>query len=129
MYKQIRKYTAAEQEAFLVRQCDKLWRRIVLLRADCTCEICGAPNGTTRTGEIVWVQACHIIGRRDRAMRWDERNGVAGCQDCHKHHIIMDWLRRTDPVRYAWIIQQKQKQVSKNTVSLTQVLQRLQEVA
>ncbi len=114
--------------ARLVRECDKLWRRIILVRAGCRCEICGAPRPAGRN-KIVWVQAAHIISRRFWSTRWDLRNGVAVCQDCHEHKTIMNWLLRTDRKRYNWIIRQKQKQVSHRDIDLEKTLRQLRRSA
>ncbi len=112
----------------LIRACDNLWRRIVLLRAGCKCEICGAPRAEQRD-EMIIIDACHIISRNYWSTRWDPRNGVTGCRDCHDHKIIMAWLERTDKRRYNWIMRQKQKQVSHRDIDLNEILTELQKVA
>ena len=101
-------YTPKAQLDRIVRRMDRLWRRAVLSRAGNTCELCGAPTASDRaSGALIWVQACHIIGRGDWATRWDPRNGVAGCQRCHCDPMIMAWLGETDPDRYDWIMARK----------------------
>jgi hypothetical protein len=32
------------------------------------------------------LQCCHIISRRYRAIRWDERNALCGCQAHHTYY-------------------------------------------
>ena len=103
----------------LIRACDNLWRKIILLRANGKCEICGASK--SQEGGVLWVQACHIISRTYWSTRWDPRNGVGGCQGCHNHKTIMTWLRRMDPKRYNWIIATKRKQVSHRDIDLEKV--------
>ncbi len=120
----MRNYTQKAMEARLIRECDKLWRRIILLDADCHCQICGSPTAAD-AGRIIWVQACHIITRGNWATRWDKRNGVAGCQACHNHKTIMNWLEETDKARYNWIIAQKQIQVSHRDIDLEKILKKL----
>lgn len=120
----VKNYTSKTRVEFLIQVCDRLWRRIVLLRAGCKCQICGKCK--PEKGEWLWIQACHIISRREWSTRWDPRNGVAGCQDCHNHKTIMEWLKRTDKRRYDWVIEQKQKQVSHRDIDLEKVLRDLQ---
>ncbi len=120
--------TARRVRDTLIRACDRLWRRIVLLRADGHCEICGDPRPADRN-KIIWVQAAHIISRRFWSTRWDKRNGIAVCQDCHEHKTIMDWLRAKDKRHYNWIIRQKQKQVSHRDIDLEKILRKLQRAA
>lgn len=123
----MKNYTQKAKINSLRRACDKLWRRIVLIRAGGECEICG--KSKPEPGEILWLQACHIISRRYWSTAWDPRNGVCGCQDCHDDKTIMDWLRRTDKRRYNWVIWQKQKQVPHRDIDLEKILRDLQKVA
>jgi hypothetical protein len=39
------------------------------------------------------LQCCHIISRRYRAIRWDERNALCGCQAHHTYytHRPLEW--------------------------------------
>ena len=117
-------YTPKAQVDFLVRACDKFWRRLILLRSGGECEICGASK--PEKGKVLWIQACHIISRTYWSTRWDVRNGVGGCQDCHNDKTIMDWLKRTDKRRYNWVIRQKQKQVNHRDIDLEKILRDLQ---
>ncbi len=123
-------YTPKAQMDRMVRDLDRLWRRAILTRAGGICELCGAPHGGQASGgEPVWVQACHIIGRGDWAVRWDARNGVAGCQRCHYDPNIMIWLGETDPRRYNWIMAQKQKIVHRRDIDLGEILKELEKAA
>jgi hypothetical protein len=56
----------------LVRKLDKAWAEKVKQRG--SCEYCGKREN---------LQAAHIIGRTNRRLRWDERNGVCLCVRCH----------------------------------------------
>ena len=116
----------------LVTKCDRLWRLAVLGRAGGRCELCGALGGSiARGGNIVWVQACHVIGRANWATRWHPRNGVAGCQRCHVDPLIMAWLGETDPKRYEWIIEIRQKTLvsARRDIDLKKVLKILEKEA
>ncbi len=123
----MKNYTQKALTDMLVRQCDKWWRKIILLRARGRCEICG--KSRPALGEVLWIQACHIISRKYWATRWDRRNGVAGCLDCHDDRLIMDWLERYHPRRYNWAIAQKRKLGKNNDrdLDLEQMLQNLQQ--
>ncbi len=120
----MKNYTPKAKLARLVRECDRWWRRLILLRAGGECEICGISE--PRNGEIIWLQACHIISRTYWSTRWHPRNGVCGCQDCHDDKTIMAWLKETDRQRYNWIIQQKRRQVSHRDIDLEKILKDLQ---
>lgn len=120
--------TYREQKAkidLLVRACDKFWRRIIILRANGKCEICGA-TGPKKEGDVFWIQACHIITRGFWLTRWDPRNGVGGCLDCHNDKTIMTWLRNTNPRRYNWIMKQKRKSDDRKSMDLEKILIKLQ---
>ena len=126
----MKNYTPKAMRDRLIRACDRLWRRIVLMRVGCECEICGAPR-TSRIsdGKVIWVQACHIISRTYWSTRWDPKNGVAGCLDCHDHKTIMAWLEETDPERYDWVMEQKQRQVPHRDIDLHQIRENLRRTA
>lgn len=67
---------------------DKLWSLFIRQR-DGSCRRCGREPGE------VTLQAAHVISRRYRAIRWDERNGLALCVGCHhwghKNPVEFDW--------------------------------------
>lgn len=74
---------------------DKLWSEKI--RSYGRCEVCG---------EIRFLNAHHIVGRRNLHLRWDLRNGVCLCSRCHTfgknsaHQNpvwFMDWLDATRP--------------------------------
>ena len=54
-----------------------LWRHAVLAEHDCRCFVCGHPY-------IDQLECHHIVRRSHRVLRWDWRNGVPLCKDCHK---------------------------------------------
>ena len=57
---------------------DKLWSKKVKELADYKCEHCLETE--------VWLNACHIIGRRYRATRWLIDNGMCLCFGCHRQY-------------------------------------------
>lgn len=71
---------------------DKLWSLMIRQR-DGRCRRCGRGQG-----EVV-LQAAHVISRRYKAIRWDERNGITLCRGCHhwNHH---------QPVEFDWWVQE-----------------------
>jgi len=123
----MKNYTQKAMIDMLVRQCDKWWRKIILMRAKGKCVICGISK--PKEGKLLWIQACHIISRGHRATRWDLRNGIAGCQDCHDDRLIMDWLQREHPRWYNWVIVQKRKHAtdSNREIDLEKTLRGLQQ--
>ncbi len=72
----------------LRNKADRLWSEMIRQR-DGHCRRC-----LRHPPEIV-LQAAHVISRRYKAIRWDERNGIALCVGCHhwahKQPIEMDW--------------------------------------
>lgn len=81
------------------KKLDKLWREAIKAR-DKSCQICGS---------VSYLNAHHVIGRRNRNLRWDLDNGIALCP---KHHTFgtesahqdplwfMNWFQQTHPYRY-----------------------------
>lgn len=67
---------------------DRLWSLLIRQR-DGVCQRCG------RGREEIVLQAAHVISRRYKAIRWDERNGIALCMGCHhwghKQPVEFDW--------------------------------------
>ena len=113
--------------ARLDAECHRLWRREILVRAGCRCEICGTPSlEDKRGGKLVIIDACHIITKGCWSTRWDLRNGVAGCRDrCHNEKTIMEWLYETDRPRWEWVMEQRRTQVPNRDVDLVEVLRKL----
>jgi hypothetical protein len=76
----------------LRKKADALWSRLIRAR-DGACRRCG------RQPDEIILQAAHVISRRYKAIRWDERNGVALCVGCH-HFAHMQ------PVEWDWAVQE-----------------------
>ena len=73
------------------KKLDSLWS--TRIRSKGRCEVCGKDG---------YLNAHHIVGRRNRALRWDLRNGVCLCPGCHTfktesaHQDLIwfnDWLK------------------------------------
>lgn len=64
-----------------IRKLDQLWAKKIKERAGHKCEYC------LEEGEHVWLNACHIFGRRNRTLRWDMENGICLCV---AHHRMFD---------------------------------------
>tara|TARA_R110002020_G_scaffold49807_1_gene141476 strand:- start:437 stop:820 length:384 start_codon:yes stop_codon:yes gene_type:complete len=56
---------------------DKLFSEFVRKKSGGVCEYCQKPVGYKR------LQASHYFGRRNKSLRWDERNVSALCFTCH----------------------------------------------
>ena len=68
-----------------IKKLDKMWADAVKKRAGYKCEYC-QEEGREISAYGVWLNACHIVGRRYRATRWDLNNGVCLCYSCHKQY-------------------------------------------
>lgn len=64
---------------------DELWKKIIYLTYNYTCEVCGKffpPDPIT--GSSTGTQAHHIIGRGNFNVRWDPEDGSCLCGYDHK---------------------------------------------
>jgi len=68
-----------------IRKLDKIWAEKVKKRAGYKCEYC-LEEGRELSSYGVWLNACHIVGRRYRATRWDLANGACWCFGCHRQY-------------------------------------------
>lgn len=59
----------------LTKRLDDAWSLAVKVRAGYRCEVCG---------KIDTLNSHHIVGRRNRMIRWDVKNGVCACVSHHK---------------------------------------------
>lgn len=60
----------------LTTKLDNAWSKAVRLKAKNKCEVCGKSDGV--------LNAHHIVGRTNRNLRWDLKNGCSLCFRCHK---------------------------------------------
>ena len=76
---------------------DKLWRMAVKKLAGDECEYCGATK---------YLNAHHVFGRRNFAVRWEINNGVSLCA---KHHTFSnEFSAHQTPTRFKdWIIEKR----------------------
>lgn len=70
------------------KRLDTVWSELV--RSKGKCEVCGRANGV--------LNAHHIIGRKNRTLRWDLKNGCCLCYQHHKGgrqsaHEDPEWFR------------------------------------
>ena len=86
-----------------VTKLDKQWRDAIRSRDKC-CQVCG---GTS------FLNAHHVIGRRNRNVRWDLDNGVLLCSGCHTFRVqsahqdplwFSEWFQDRYPNRYESIM-------------------------
>ena len=59
----------------LTKKLDTAWSEAVKKRAGYKCEVCGKDMG---------LNSHHIVGRTNRTLRWDVKNGVSLCVSHHK---------------------------------------------
>ena len=98
---------------------DTIWSKKVKEKAGYKCEVC--------LEEGVYLNSCHIIGRRYRATRWGaeidgkyDLCGFSGCFGCHReydeHSPKEDFIRRVviGEERYQKISEKAKQSVAKN---------------
>ena len=72
------------------RRLIKIWGKLVKQNAGHSCEVCGQSFGK--------LDAHHIIGKRNRVLRYDLRNGVCLCAT---HHTLGVRSAHGDPFWFA----------------------------
>lgn len=96
-----------------IKKLDKLWRDAIKERDTC-CQICG---------KVEYLNAHHVIGRRNLNLRWDLNNGITLCSGCHTFKTqsahqdplwFMEWFQETYPDRY--------QHISDNRITITKKL-------
>lgn len=89
---------------------DTNWSALVKHRAGFKCEVCGCPMGKCK------LNSHHIIGRTNRNLRWDLRNGVCLCVKHHKFGLqsahedapwFDEWLQKYRKEDYDYVNQIK----------------------
>ena len=70
------------------------------------CRRCGTRYAEGSRG----LHCAHIVGRRNRELRWDERNAVSLCMACHlwahgNPLAFVDWLK--DEIGPRWVAELK----------------------
>lgn len=71
----------------------KTWRQVVLKRANGKCEVC------KKGGKL---DCHHVVGKRNRRLRYDPRNGVCLCP---LHHTFGNESAHQDPIWFMnWML-------------------------
>jgi len=97
----------------LSKKLDEAWSLAVKKRAGYKCEVCGI-------GESGHLNSHHIVGRRNRRVRWDVRDGVCLCVKHHRFGIesahedplwFREWLedKRWEDYAYLYTIKNQIK--------------------
>jgi len=85
---------------------DKLWRIAIHERDNEICQVCG------NTGN----NAHHVIGRRNRTLRWDLENGIILCplhhtfgrESAHQDPLwFAKWFEEHYPERHLWLMKKR----------------------
>jgi len=99
----------------LAKKLDDAWSLACKKKAGWKCEVCGARKS---------LNSHHIVGRRNRTLRWDLRNGVCLCVSHHKFGLesahedplwFKEWLEDKRWEDYAHLYQIK-NQIKKWTL-------------
>ncbi len=97
----------------LCKKLDEAWSLAVKKKAGYKCEVCGI-------GESGHLNSHHIVGRRNRMVRWDIRDGVCLCVKHHRFGIesahedplwFREWLedKRWEDYAYLYTIKNQIK--------------------
>jgi len=106
--KKITKAGVKKNVAKLRRKALKLWTDIVQILGGHQCAICGTKHGTlNKNGRPLWINAHHIEDKCNYSTRWDPKNGICLCPNCHKfcnpdsaHRSpvwFLNWLSKNRP--------------------------------
>ena len=91
-----------------ITKLDKKFREVINERDNRICMRCGKSGNNVH----------HIVGRRNRSMRWLPANGLTLCPGCHTFNTssfhqdpltTMKWFEETYPERYRAINERKNK--------------------
>jgi hypothetical protein len=103
----------AKEMVKLRKKAFKLWS--LRVRELGVCDLCGKKyKEINEKGKPTILQAHHIIGRENKRLAWDVKNGVCLCSYCHKwsragaHRgsiIFTDWFMKKHPDRYDYLIE------------------------
>ena len=93
--------------------CDDWFSKCVRAR-DGMCVHCGRSDT---------LQAMHIVGRRNKAVRWSMDNAVTGCAACHRYFTenplaFHDWLRSIYGDGHLDLLREKSRAILKTTKEL-----------
>lgn len=72
--------TAADKDE---KRDERLWRKACLKRDGKICRCCGRVVVAQLELTANRLEVHHVAGRADQAVRWDVRNGIVLCSECH----------------------------------------------
>ena len=93
-----------------IRKLDRMWSLKIRERDQNKCQVCGMEGNNPH----------HIVGRRNRTLRWDLNNGITLCPGCHTFRTksahqdplwFADWFRSNHPSRYRLIKHKKESTI------------------
>lgn len=93
----------------LTKKIDKLWAKIIKIRANHECEYCGRKDT---------LNSHHVFGRRKMSTRWSFDNGVCLCAG---HHVFStEFSAHQTPLTFdKWIIEKRGKEWYDNLILLS----------
>jgi 5-methylcytosine-specific restriction endonuclease McrA len=96
-----------------ITKLDKKFREMIYERDNGVCSYCGQRGNNVH----------HIVGRRNRSLRWFPANGLVLCSGCHTFRTdsfhqnpltTMKWFEETYPDRYE-AINERRNEILKQT--------------
>jgi len=92
---------------------DAAFSEAIRLNKNHTCEHCGRQGRT---------ECAHIVGRREKTLRWCADNALSLCHSCHRHFTenpldFTDWLREHIGEGMLEILQEKRRGILKDNKS------------
>ena len=95
---------------------DKWFSDAIRLRDNWCCRICGKSFGGPDQG----LHTMHIVGRREKIVRWSADNAVAGCAACHRKMSEdpigwVRWLEKTLGEGHIELLTEKRREHLKTT--------------
>ena len=85
----------------ITKNLDTAWSKAVKINSGYKCEVCGKKDGV--------LNSHHYVGRVNRALRWDLKNGITLC---YQHHVggkqsahedidfFREWFKASRPEDY-----------------------------
>ena len=104
-----------------------IWSRAVKSIAGNQCEICNSGK---------CLQSHHIIGKSNRTLKWDVRNGCCLCANCHTlgnlsaHQdpfFFINWLIENRPADYEYLMVKKNERFDKDYIRIENELKQYKE--
>lgn len=114
-----------ENKSLLNKKLDSAWSLAVKKNASYKCEVCGERSN---------LNSHHIVGRRNKTLRWDLRNGVCLCVAHHKFGLqsahedplwFREWLEENRWEDYAYLYTVKENITKRSIEDLKLLLKEL----